>query len=96
MVKLRQSETAKNCIRNSSRLDSYLDFDLQYEIEIDKSKLSSFAKVLYLKELVESKVRSWIDKLLFTTEGHNRAKKFLVFQSMMPLLFIHNTNITRI
>jgi hypothetical protein len=46
----------------------------QFEAEIDKSKAAAITTFSYLKELVESKVRSCIDGLPFSTEGYERAK----------------------
>ena len=49
----------------------------QFEIEIDKAKLTQVAKFPYLKELLVPSVRASVDGLPFTTEGYERAKHIL-------------------
>jgi hypothetical protein len=49
----------------------------QFEAEIDKSKAAAITKFSYLKELVESKVRSCIDGLPFSTRDTNVLKQSL-------------------
>ena len=49
----------------------------QFETEIDKAEISQIAKLSYLKELVEPRVRTYIDGLPFTIEGYERAKSIM-------------------
>ena len=49
----------------------------QFEIEIDKAKLTQVAKFSYLKELLVPNVRASVDGLPFTTEGYEWAKHIL-------------------
>ena len=46
-------------------------------LEIDSANLTPVTKFMYLKELVESKVRVDIDRLPFNSEGYERAKSIL-------------------
>ena len=46
-------------------------------LEINSANLTPLTKFVYLKELVESKVRADIDGLLFNSEGYERAKSIL-------------------
>ena len=61
----------------------------QFEAEIDKSKAAAITKFSYLKELVESKVRSCIDGLPFSTEGYERAKTILKTKYGRPCEIVH-------
>ena len=54
----------------------------QFETEIDKAEISQIAKLSYLKELLVPKARTYIDGLLFTTEGYERAKSILRAKNM--------------
>ena len=49
----------------------------QYETQIDKASITQVAKLSYLKELLEAKVRACIDGLPLTPEGYERAKSIL-------------------
>lgn len=49
----------------------------QFENEIDRSETSKISKFDYLKELLKPKVRSFIDRFPFTTEGFERANSIL-------------------
>ena len=49
----------------------------QFENEIDRSETSKISKFDYLKEMLKPKVRSFIDRLPFTTEGFERANSIL-------------------
>ena len=48
----------------------WLRFWNQFKEEIDSSDVSPITKFSYLKELVDLKVRSMIDALLFNSEGY--------------------------
>ena len=56
---------------------NWLPFWNMFEAEIDKGNLPVVTKFAYLKEWLESKVRTEIDGLPFTTEGYQRAKNIL-------------------
>ena len=62
----------------SGKYTDWLRFWGQFKAEIDNSEVSSVTKFSYLKELVDPKVRSCVDGLLFTSEGYERAKSILV------------------
>ena len=49
----------------------------QFEAEIDRSDVPGETKFSYLKELMESNVRTLINGLPFSTEGFERAKAIL-------------------
>ena len=49
----------------------------QLEAEIDRIVVAAVTKFLYLKELVDPKVKTAIDGLPFTTEGYQRVKNIL-------------------
>ena len=55
----------------------WMRFWNQFETEIDKAEVSAITKFSYLKELLVPNVRVYIDGLLFTTEGYERAKNIL-------------------
>jgi chromosome segregation ATPase len=55
----------------------WLRFWSQFETEVDRAEVAQVTKFSYLKELLEPKVRTTIDRLPFTTEGYERAKNIL-------------------
>ena len=61
----------------SGELTDWPRFWNQFEAEIDRSEVAAVTKFSYLKELVNPKVKTSIDGLLFTTEGYQRAKSIL-------------------
>ena len=56
---------------------NWLPFWNKFEAEIDKTELAPVTKFAYLKELLESKVRTDIDGLPLTREGYERAKTII-------------------
>ena len=64
-VKLPKLEITKF---NGTHLD-WTRFWNQFSVEIDSSRLASVTKLSYLKDFLESKVRSIIDGLPSTSEG---------------------------
>ena len=61
-------------MKYNGALDNWLAFWNKFEAEIDKTGLPAATKFVYLKELVEPRVRKGIDGLPFTSEGYERAK----------------------
>ena len=61
----------------SGELTDWPRFWNQFEAEINISEVAAVTKFLYLKELVNPKVKNAIDGLPFTTEGYQRAKNIL-------------------
>ncbi len=59
------------------KYENWLPFWNKFIAEIDSADLSPVTKFVYLKELVEPKIRSDIDGLPLTTEGYARAKGIL-------------------
>ena len=55
----------------------WLRFWSQFETEIDKASISQVAKFSYLKELLISTVRVFVDGLPYNSEGYERAKFIL-------------------
>ena len=53
------------------------DFLGMFEAQVDKANSAPVTKFAYLKELVDTKVRSLIDGLPFNSEGYERAKQIL-------------------
>ena len=49
----------------------------QFEAEIDLTEVPGVTKYLYLKELVDPRIRKEIDGLPFSSEGNERAKNIL-------------------
>ena len=49
----------------------------QFTETIDKSNIAAVSKFAYLRELLDSKVKTTIEALPFTAEGYNRAKSIL-------------------
>ena len=49
----------------------------QFEAEIDRAEVPGVTKYLYLKELVDPKIRKEIDGLQFSSEGYEKAQNIL-------------------
>lgn len=57
--------------------ENWLLFINKFEVEIDKMDLLFVIKFVYLKELLEFKVRVDIDGLLLIIEGYERVKNII-------------------
>ena len=56
----------------------------QFITEIDQVQMSTISKFSYLKKLLVSKVRLWIDWLPFTSKDYTRAKQILTSRYGKP------------
>ncbi|XP_068704462.1 uncharacterized protein [Montipora foliosa] len=61
----------------SRELTDWPRFWNQFDAEIDHSEVAVITKFSYLKEVLDPKVKTFIDGLPFTTEGYQRAKNIL-------------------
>ena len=61
----------------SRELTDWPRFWNQFDAEIDRSEVAVITKFLYLKELVDLKVKTAIDGLPLMTDGYQRAKNIL-------------------
>ena len=66
------------------------------EAEIDSTDLPAVTKFAYLRELVEPRVRKGIDGLPFTTDGYERAKKYILKSNYGKMSEIVNAYIENI